>query len=86
MKTLVFATNNQHKLQEVRQILGEKFDIKGLSDIGCTVDIPETADTLQGNALQKAKYVKEHFGLDCYQVMKVIQAYLLYGFYFYLIF
>ena len=66
MKTLVFATNNQHKLQEVRQILGEKFDIKGLSDIGCTVDIPETADTLQGNSLQKAKYVKEHFGLDCF--------------------
>ena len=66
MKTLVFATNNQHKLQEVRQILGDRFEIKGLSDIGCDVDIPETADTLEGNAMQKAKYVKEHYGLDCF--------------------
>jgi len=66
MKTLVFATNNQHKLQEVRQILGDRFEIKGLSDIGCDVDIPETADTLEGNAMQKAKYVKDHYGLDCF--------------------
>jgi XTP/dITP diphosphohydrolase len=66
MKTLVFATNNQHKLQEVRQILDDRFEIKGLSDIGCDVDIPETADTLEGNAMQKAKYVKEHYGLDCF--------------------
>ncbi len=66
MKTLVFATNNPHKLQEVRQILGDRFEIKGLSDIGCDVDIPETADTLEGNAMQKAKYVKEHYGLDCF--------------------
>ena len=66
MKTLVFATNNKHKLQEVRQILGERFDIKSLADIGCEVDIPETADTLEGNAMQKAKFVKEHYGLDCF--------------------
>ena len=66
MKTLVFATNNKHKLQEVRQILGERFEIKSLSDIGCEVDIPETADTLEGNAMQKAKFVKEHYGLDCF--------------------
>ena len=64
--TLVFATNNQHKLSEVRQILGERFEVVGLKDIGCTEDIPETAETLEGNALQKARYVNEHFGLDCF--------------------
>lgn len=63
---LVFATNNAHKLQEVRQILGDHFEVKGLADIGCHEDIPETADTLEGNALQKARYVREHYGLDCF--------------------
>lgn len=60
------ATNNAHKLEEVRQILGEAFCVRGLSDIGCTEDIPETADTLEGNALQKARYVHEHYGVDCF--------------------
>lgn len=60
------ATNNAHKLEEVRQILGCAFTVKGLNDIGCTEDIPETADTLEGNALQKALYVHEHYGLDCF--------------------
>lgn len=63
---IVFATNNAHKMQEVRQILGERFEVVGLADIGCTEDIPETAETLEGNALQKARYVKEHYGLDCF--------------------
>ena len=63
---LVFATNNQHKLQEVRQILSDRFEVVGLSDIGCHEDIPETAETLEGNALQKARYVKELYGLDCF--------------------
>ena len=63
---LVFATNNAHKLEEVRQILGEGFRILSLNDIGCHEDIPETADTFQGNALQKARYVKEHYGYDCF--------------------
>lgn len=63
---LVFATNNAHKLSEVRQILGNRFEVLGLKDIGCDVDIPETADTLEGNALQKARYVKQHFGFDCF--------------------
>ena len=63
---LVMATNNAHKLEEVRQILGSAFTVKGLSDIGCTEDIPETADTLEGNALQKAQYVHEHYGIDCF--------------------
>ena len=60
------ATNNAHKLDEVRQILGEAFTVKSLSDIGCHEDIPETADTLEGNALQKARYIHEHYGVDCF--------------------
>ncbi len=60
------ATNNAHKLEEVRQILGNKFSVLGLADIGCHEDIPETADTLEGNALQKARYVNEHYGVDCF--------------------
>ena len=63
---LVFATNNSHKLEEVRQILGDGFEVLSLNDIGCHEDIPETADTFQGNALQKARYVKEHYGYDCF--------------------
>ena len=60
------ATNNAHKLEEIRQIVGDAFCIKGLNDIGCTEDIPETAGTLEGNALQKARYVHEHYGMDCF--------------------
>ena len=66
MKTLVFASNNAHKLEEIRAILGNKFDVKSLKDIGCNVDIPETGTTFRENALQKARYVKEHFGFDCF--------------------
>ena len=63
---LIMATNNAHKLEEVRQILGDAFTVKSLSDIGCHEDIPETADTLEGNAMQKALYVHEHYGVDCF--------------------
>lgn len=63
---LIMATNNAHKLEEVRQILGGAFIVKGLSDIGCMEDIPETAETLEGNALQKARYIHEHYGIDCF--------------------
>ena len=63
---LVFATNNQHKLKEVSQILGNNIELLSLKDINCDVDIPETADTLEGNALLKAKFVHQHFGLDCF--------------------
>lgn len=63
---IVFATNNQHKLSEIRSILGEKFDILSLADIGCHDDIPETADTLEGNALQKAQYIVERYGISCF--------------------
>jgi len=66
MQEIVFATNNQHKLSELRRIVGGRFHILSLSDIGCHEDIPETADTLAGNALQKARYVKEHYGYDCF--------------------
>ena len=54
---LVFATNNKHKLQEVRDIVGDRVEVLSLADIGCYDDIPETADTLQGNALIKARHI-----------------------------
>ena len=65
---IVFATNNAHKLGEIRQILAGRMDVKSLSDIGCTVtDIPETADTLEGNAEMKARFIHEHFdGVNCF--------------------
>lgn len=66
MQKIVFATNNQHKLEEVRQILGEGFEVLSLRDIGCEVDIPETGKTLQENALQKARYVYDNYHLDCF--------------------
>lgn len=66
MEKLVFATNNEHKLSELRQIIGGSFELLSLSDIGCHDDIPETADTLEGNALQKARWVKERYGYDCF--------------------
>ena len=65
-KKLVFATNNQHKLEEIRSILSDSYQIVSLDEIGCFEDIPETADTLEGNALLKAQYVKTHYGYDCF--------------------
>ena len=66
MKKLVFASNNAHKLEEIRAILGTQYEVKSLKDIGCEVDIPETGSTFRENALQKATYVKEQFGFDCF--------------------
>lgn len=66
MKQLVFATNNAHKLDEVRNILGDTFEILGMAQIGCHDDIEETADTFAGNALIKARYIKEKYGYDCF--------------------
>ena len=63
---IVFATNNVHKLSEIRAILGRQMEILSLADIGCHDDIPETADTLEGNALIKARWVKERYGFDCF--------------------
>ena len=63
---LVFATNNKHKLQEVRDILGNRVEVLSLNDINCHDDIPETAETLHGNALIKARHIYEKYGLDCF--------------------
>ena len=66
MKKLVFASNNAHKLSEIRAILRDRIEIISLSDLQCHDEIPETADTLEGNALIKARYVWEHYGLYCF--------------------
>ena len=63
---IVFATNNRHKLEEIRQILGRAFEVLSLSDIGCDVDIPETGATLEENALLKAQYVFDHYHTDVF--------------------
>lgn len=65
-KKLVVATNNAHKLKEIADILDEKIELLSLKDINCHVDIPETADTLEGNARQKALYIYKNYGMDCF--------------------
>lgn len=65
-KKIVFATNNAHKLSEVREVLKGQYEIVSLMDLGCTDDIPETANTLEGNALLKAQYIHKKFGIDCF--------------------
>ena len=65
-RTLVFATNNPHKLREIREIMPDHITILSLADIHCEGDIPETADTLEGNALIKAHYVYDRYGFDCF--------------------
>ena len=66
MKRIVFATNNQHKLQEIRDILGSDYEVVSLKEIGCDVDIPETGNTLEENALQKAQYIYDHYHISCF--------------------
>jgi XTP/dITP diphosphohydrolase len=66
MKKLIFATNNKHKVEEVRAALGGMVQIVTLAEAGLSGEIPETADTLQGNALQKAQWVWERTGMDCF--------------------
>jgi XTP/dITP diphosphohydrolase len=66
MKSIVFATNNQHKIDEIQAILGDHFKIIPLSEIGCNEDIPETSQTIEGNAIQKAQYVNEKYKVDCF--------------------
>ncbi len=63
---IVFATNNQHKLEEIRSILGHRIEVVSLADIGCHEDIPETGKTLEENALQKAQYVYDHYHVSCF--------------------
>ena len=66
MKQIVFASNNPHKLRELRELAGADMAILSLDDIGCHDDIPETADTFEGNALLTARWVKERYGYDCF--------------------
>ena len=63
---IVFATNNEHKLSEIRSILGDQVEVLSLNDIGCHVDIPETGETLEENALQKAQYIYDHYGMSVF--------------------
>ena len=63
---IVFATNNAHKLSEIRSILGESIEVLSLKDIGCDIDIPETGTTLEANALQKAQFIYDHYHMDCF--------------------
>ena len=64
--TIVFATNNAHKIREVQQLLGADYRFLSLADIGCSEELPETSPTLEGNALQKARYVRDNFGYNCF--------------------
>lgn len=66
MTPICFATNNQHKLEEIRALLGPFFQLKSLQDIGCGEELPETQNTIEGNSLQKANYVFERFGIACF--------------------
>lgn len=66
MKKLVIATNNAHKLEEIKAILGNEFELLSLKDIHCEVDIPENSDTLEGNASQKSHFVYDNYGLNCF--------------------
>lgn len=63
---LVFATANKNKLREISQMMGGKSQFLGLADIGCLEDVPETSDTIEGNAIQKAMYVFENYGKNCF--------------------
>ncbi|PKV50586.1 XTP/dITP diphosphohydrolase [Aquimarina sp. MAR_2010_214] len=63
---IVFATNNRNKVKEVQALMPSNIQIVSLADIGCTEDIPETSATIEGNAKQKANYIKEHYGFDCF--------------------
>ena len=65
-KKLIFASNNEHKLRELRELAGDRYEIMSLNEIGCNDDIPETADTIEGNALMKAEWIRDHYGVDCF--------------------
>ena len=65
-RKLVFATNNLHKLEEVSAILGNQIELLSLNDINCHTDIPETADTLEENALLKSRFIYENYGMNCF--------------------
>lgn len=79
MKKIVFASNNSHKLAELRSILGHRYEVLSLADINCHDDIPETADTFEGNALLKARWVKDRYGYDCFADDSGLEVYALGG-------
>ena len=66
MTKLVFATNNRNKIKEIKALLPSEFEVLSLEDIGCNEEIPETSETIEGNALQKAHFIKDNFGYDCF--------------------
>ena len=63
---IVFATNNAHKLEEARRLAGDRMEILSLADIGCHEELPETCGTIEGNSRQKAEYIRNHYGYDCF--------------------
>ncbi len=65
-KKIVFATNNKHKLSEIREIMGSKYEVLSLNDINCYEEIEETSETIEGNALLKAHFISEKYGYDCF--------------------
>ena len=66
MRKIVFATNNQHKLEEVRSMIGSYFEVLSLRDIDCNEEIPENGSTFEENAIYKARYIKDNYGYDCF--------------------
>ena len=76
---LVFATNNAHKIAEIQQQLGDRYTFRSLKEIGCTAEIPETADSLEGNARLKARYVRDHHGQDCFSEDSGLEVFALDG-------
>ena len=79
MKKIVFATNNIHKLDELRKLTEGKIEILSLNDIGCYDDIPETAETLEGNASIKARWINDKYGYDCFADDTGLEVYILGG-------
>jgi XTP/dITP diphosphohydrolase len=63
---LCFATNNRHKIEEVQKLLGNEIELVSLEEIGCREELPENQEALEGNALEKAQYVWQHFGVSCF--------------------
>ena len=76
---LVFASNNKNKIQEIKHQLPEDIELLSLEDIGCNEDIPETADTIEGNAILKANYVTQNYGYDCFADDTGLEVYALNG-------
>ncbi|MBE9577132.1 non-canonical purine NTP diphosphatase [Flavobacterium proteolyticum] len=76
---LVFASNNKNKIQEIQALVSNSIQILSLEEIGCTEDIPETADTIEGNAILKANYVTEKYGYDCFADDTGLEVYALNG-------